>query len=713
MQYLRGTQTVLAGLLLALGLIGCSGESNNLADPVAGSRAVCEEVYSASECIPGRFIADATVNLDYECGRVKAVTGVDGSFACPKDTQVTFSIRNPDPTVENAKSITLGQTIVRKPALLCTPTPNNNCSSSSVGRLYITPATLTSDSATQKNMVRLLLALSRDSFVVPLESPAHRMVLVDSDKREMEALAASVLSSDFSKAADESVVPDPDSFDALVAPFLAALTPPVAGLPSVADAEKVISRAQRATSAGVYSANSLASGICLLGEECRLGTPGLTGETPLIEFAADTWIVVDRKGRMIGYGLYAKKDKSVAGPLLYACNGVTSGTCVPSRPLPMILQNPSEQNSDLTVQKSTIPDVPLWPLDGRLKALNYKLQNITGQSVPQDPASGRRTLTFFSGLMERGAIAANSATYTNLFGDNPDSSSELGQWQLDDSTTLDAVGNICPAGSMAASALSPACNTAGNAGHKGVYTLMYSAATTPTLDPQLWENAVLNDPLLPKIQFPINMEITFQNSNVDATGENWARESLGTIYVSILRDGNIVTNLDYDPSVASPNCNANINPDTLISTHNGVNTQQYPVGVVQNISRTTSDDSIPNEVFITPLLMVTDKAVSAIADPDVRNDLAFIQLQSNLNKSLVIRIGSKDDVKPKLDSYSVSVDANGSNGCNAATGCAIFGTMPGWAQSWRTWRSLGGDTNIPAKNIDGIVVTKPAAKCYP
>lgn len=660
---------------------------------------MCSEAYT--DCVSGRFIADAVENLDYKCAKIQARTDVDGAFSCPKNQPVTFYLLNPDDTVAESerKQIVLGQVTVRKPALAS-------------GRFYVTPATLLPNSVVGRlNMVRLLLALNKDPLAISLNSPAHRIKLDQADKEKLSKLAQQITATDFERPIDDGSVLFENTFDALVQPFLAELSPAVT-LASRADAELVLKRSVYASSAGMYTANSLA-GYIDLGSctDCsELGAAGLSGTTAQtgtpgssdISFAGDTWLLVDRKGRLLGQGIYATKQGNLTGALTYVAYPVK----------PMIL----EQGS---LESSGISSIPFWPSSGLLKGLSFSLQDVGSDNKPRPFASGERRLTFFQGTMEKGAVAGTRTTYNNLFGDYPDADNVLGLWQLEDSTS--GGKPICPDsdGLVTTGHASPCVRTPN---HRANYTLVRSSPVAPTLDPQAWEN--VSNPLYPRIRFPLNIKMIFKNAGTTtATEKTW-----GPIYVSVLRDGNIVTNLNYDPDAVTPDCNVDIDPDTL---KDQTGQQEYPIGTILNISRTSSDDSIPEEVFIAPLLTVPNiPAYAGLAGTD--GMLPYIQFLSNIGQSFSIRLGKGSActgspctvpyANPSLTSHSATIVEYDDNACKNPDGCVTFGDAGtgGWIQSWRswyfTWYSAQAGVSQAEKdrvlaNISGTVKTEPVAHC--
>lgn len=706
---------VLSGsvLFVSLALLtGCGQESDNLTDPTLPVTALCKDAYAEEDCISGRFIADAVENLDYECGKVKAKTEVDGSFVCPINTKVTFLIRNPLADADDTKQIVLGQVDVRKPALQCFSNPNVDCTTFPAGRLYVTPATLTSSSEAQQNMVRMLLVLNRDASGIPTESPAHRIMLSDCkdypdgtardcDQKHLDKLVQGISASDFSKPAANPSDPSSydNSFDKLLEPFLADIGLDVTNMVTAAEAKKILTRAIYATTAGMYTANSVA-GALSSATETQLGALGLFGKGTGFSLTGDVWLLTDRKGRTMGYGIYAKKPDSDTLPFLYSN--------YPVRPMIM-------QLGGLAPSLVVGVGIPQWPIDGQMKGLSFLMQDVAGDE-PVLPSSGRRTLTFYQGVMERGAVAGTKTTFNNLFGNYPDSGTPLGQWQLEDSTTdSNRVGPICPSGFMTTSdpLQLQACAVAG-ATDSSSYTLVRSAHVSPTLDPELWGNTTNQHS--PLMTFPINMKISFKNSGTTPTTE----KTWGPIYVSVLADGNIVTNLNYDPSATTPDCNVGIDLDTLVDA---IGQQEYPMGTVMNISKTGTDDYIKNEVFFAPLMMIPQQITEQLGlSAESKTMLPYIQLASNTNQqSLVFRYGDKNvgrgspAKKPFLDAYSVTIDANGDNGCTGTSGCAQFSTLAGWVHSWRLGRKgLAPDSiSLPPESTSGTIISEPAPKCYP
>ncbi len=698
---LRAVFPVVAGVLLA----SCEGETSNLPDPIVGPVTKCSTLANTT-CIPGRFIVDAVQDLDYECGKVRSRTELDGFFSCPKDSEATFSLIQPDVPLSEAKRITLGSVTIRRPAAICVvrpPTENDegeDCSGRPPMYVYVTPIDLAPNNAlAQNNITRLLQTLSTDNnTTIPLNSPARRVVLSQDDKEKLSGLSQSIVANDFSKPASTTLPGDPAypdvlSFDEIVQPFLTMLPAGRNTLISSSAADVALTRGVASTLAGMYVTPNLFS-VCSGGDDCN--DAGLTGSTGTT--AADSrligaiWSLVDRKRRTVGGGVYSQGVASL--PL----NSF-------SDPKPMALLPGSFEQSH---------GVPLWPRTGNLNGLSVQLHDLVGNEP--GPATNKQ-LILTQGRMERGAVAGTATIYRNLFGDNPDASaSPLGQWKLVDS--ISPSNNICPVGSGAGSA--PCIE---NSVHKTTYTLIHNPAVATTLDPAFWHN-FQGLASSPTIKFPLNIKAVFKNSKLDGSGNltSASRESLGTVYFTILADGNIVTNLNYDPSAATKNCNADLDLDTL-QEPGGF--QEYSMGTVMSITETLGTDFPPKTVFMTPLFILPD----AYAIHGAK--LPGIQAGSNIERSFAIRIGAGSGFSSHADflkSHSVIRLRNGdsiSGGtCANEKGCvSLTPDTAEWINQWRTLRASWSSSNEPSPTNPGpitkqlvydslgIVETGPVAGC--
>jgi hypothetical protein len=416
------SSTVTAGLLVFCGffLTSC-GESTNIQSSNNGAATTkCSDL--GVDCVAGRFVDDSVYNLNYTCGAVTAITDFDGSFACPLTSQVRFSIKNP----VNGLEIEIGTTTVK-----------NVPQTGVADYFYVTPKTLTGDATAQKNIVRLLQSLSRDT--VPLGSPDHLVILDDADKKK---ISFAVAATDFSKS--------PAAFALFMKPYLDSLSPAVT-LISDTDAERYLSNGIYSTMAGVYSVPGLSVGFSDPALIARSG--GMVGENSTNRLIGTFWAIVDRKGRLLGGGAYSFEAKSASSQFIYtntkAMEFSSFGT-------------PSTEG------------FYYWPVNGDLTGFFFKLKDDTN-------AATTRTLAITSGTLDRGVVAGSNEVYKSYFGDA--TAPTVGRWQFNDATVP---GNDI---------------TSANATVAPAYTLIRNVPAAPTLDPDSWERVRASFPLNVAINF--------------------------------------------------------------------------------------------------------------------------------------------------------------------------------------------------------------------
>lgn len=455
-------------VLLACGFLASCGESNNLKDPQEiVTTSVCKDLESDGvTCIPGYFVDDVVQGLNYTCGKVVAVTGVEGSFSCPQDSEVEFSILNPDDSSSTAKKIVIGELSVK--AL-----PASSLSRDAA--LYFTPADF--GAAYKTNIVRLLQTLGgQDS--VPDESPSRRIVIEDDVKRLLVHLGASIKPNDFTLAATD--------FETLVQPLVSKL-PPVGtrSLMTTTKANFFLKKAVHSTVAGSYWVPGATASIGYKTSDAAAGDyfGSIRGINASDYLLATTWSLVDRKGRITGFGIYSTGSASSVPDKCKLLVPTTSADCVGVQPSRNLMRLKPEATSWSN-----------WNDDGSWQ-LAYTLADNSGTPVSS------RVFSFTQGKMDRGAIVGTSFLYKSIFGVNVvENSSLLGRWSLTSSTFTNPNDT-----SATVSRLRP---------------------VAPTLDPRDWKPA----------DFPVAFRLDFYESD---------RTTLvGSLPLAILPDGNIISNFD-------------------------------------------------------------------------------------------------------------------------------------------------------------------------
>jgi hypothetical protein len=411
-------------------LLASCGESDNLSNSDVGTVTSCASIPGAT-CVKGRFIDDAAVNVNYECGldgsgKVRSVTGSDGGFSCPNGSEVTFSLVNPDNT---SIELVLGTIKVVKPASIYAESPTQK--EPPPVYFYVTPRTLVanSSSAAPVNMARLLQTLSTDD--VDPELPSYRVIISDAAKRKLTAEMVEEIKFTLPQETVDPTAPTDGTFDKAVQDFLQSFDPDLSLL-AYDVAESRLRRGVYSTKAGLYESYDVTA---TAGNNASGGMRGVGGGN----FVGALWNLVDRRGRMIGTGVYSYE--------------LPSDTLLFDAPQAMSL----ETAADVTTAE--------WPISGDLDGLTYRLVNDSGV------ATGRSAV-ITNGVMTREAIAGSTPRYESLFGETP-KSEDLGKWALTDGT-----GSLIPNGSI---------------------TMVRSVPVAPALNPALWTEANIDFPLAVKV----------------------------------------------------------------------------------------------------------------------------------------------------------------------------------------------------------------------
>jgi hypothetical protein len=424
--------TVLLGHLLS----GCT-ESTNIATNDGRAVSECASLIGAT-CIKGRFVDEAVENLDYECplpgiGTVRSRTDDEGRFFCPSSSIVTFSLTNPD---DPTQKIILGEAKVTRPAnIFAEKTPSLS--------FYVTPYSLAGGSNKQTsdrralNIARLLHTLNTNA--VPTVSASSHIAISTSDK----SLIASSLFADVDNNDIFSLPPAPDTelanpaddtFDKAVKNYLTLI-----GKSQLIES----AAAELALNEGVYSrfAGSYASApifpvtdpASAVSEGAMLGTG--VGADADKRFLGQFWIIVDRRGRMIGSGIYS-----------YGL--ATTTNSLASNPQAMDLEG-FGSGGDKT-----------WPFSGDLSGLKFTLRGAS---------EAGRSVRITQGEMLRSAIAGSVDVYKRLFNGESLEGAKLGEWSLESAATTYVVD--------------------------APYTLEHTVEVAPRMNPAHWESPDLDFPI--------------------------------------------------------------------------------------------------------------------------------------------------------------------------------------------------------------------------
>ena len=487
--YLRNRTFGSAVALLATTLLSGCGESTNIKPENAGTVSACSSLLGAA-CVTGRLIDDAAFNVNYECasssGTVRSVTAADGGFSCPNGSDVTFALVNPD---NPDFRITLGTVKVTAPARVYGE------SSTIPIYFYVTPRTLAGEvvgaplSARSINITRLLQTLSTDTLDAGLTEhlPTRRVVISDDDKRKINATnMLDALDFAASISGDPSN-PSPASFDEAAEPFLTSLTDPSKHqLISGTAATDALYKGIYSTVAGVYlvpggSVLSLGSFNPNNAETdadtgSMVGYDLSSGDT----FIGSLYALVDRRGRLIGHGVYS----------LGTSSDPEENWAVWSDPQPM----------DLTSSGVTRGGFMAWPIDGDLTDMVASLRGT---------ADSGKLLRITKGVMRREAVAGSEFVYSNLFQETGNSSL-YGRWAL--GTASNASAYITD----------------------GAYTFERTVSVATWMNPALWQDSV--------VTFPLPVTVSIYNSDYNNPACNAATGcKIADLRMVILKDGNIIS----------------------------------------------------------------------------------------------------------------------------------------------------------------------------
>lgn len=561
--YMRG-----AAFLAVLLLAACGGESTNLRDPaVITSTSKCSDLAASDEsitCISGRFIDDAVVNLDYSCDKVNATTDIDGSFSCPKGSKVKFMLLNPDDKADSAKKITLGELVVRSP-------PTYATSNNKTAYFYVTPNDFGTGAI---NMVRLLQSLSRDT-VTDTNLPSRRIILSDDDKRKLVSLPNSLGPTDFAVAWAPT-----DLFEPLVKPFLDSLSPAVSLIGPTA-ANELLGKSIFSSIAGAYFVPGYSvTGGYVADNSYEGDLAGMRGISASNYLVAANWTLVDRRGRMTGFGVYTSGSNSVPDVCKFLFFGATTSCASGSQPVPNVLK--------------LKPDASRWSNWNRNGdwRLEYEVLGSSGA-----PTGG--VLSIVQGAIERLALAGSEQNYKGIYGEDAPSGTVFGGWQLTGGSPSFAISD------------------------KTSITLAQSRAIAPTLDPDYWKTS---------LGFPLNVKLSFFGGCSGDGSASSCSTPVGDIRITILEDGNIVSNL-HDK------CGAGLNRTTLKYT---TGEEEFPLGVIAQIFPTNNK----SHTYMSPMLMIPDDT----AFPSVLRNVQMgtfgaATSSSSITGQLRLRVDQNDPAK--------------------------------------------------------------------
>lgn len=481
--YLRKRNLFCASTTLAILLLAGCGESTNIAPNSAGVVSDCRSLLGAS-CVAGRLIDDAAFNVDYECsstsGVVRSVTAADGSFYCPNGSDATFALVNPDnPDLK----IPLGTVKITAPA------PLNGDDPVVPVYFYVTPRMLAGDSVGEApsahaiNIVRLLQTLSTDTIDANLDQnlPTRRVIIDDADKRKITAENTVTLAMFSASIATNPALPDTNTFDAKIKPFLESLADPAKHqLITGTKAANALNKGIYSTTAGMYivPGSVLTFGVFNpTSDDTAANAGSMTGNDLSQSFIGSVFALADRRGRVISHGVYS-----------YGTPASGNQWAIWSDPKPM----------ELTGTGSTDNVHAYWPIDGDLTSFTFGLKGA---------GDAGKVLYMTQGVMRREAVAGSEFVYGNLFDEtgNPDLYGRFG------------------------------LGTASNAGayfSGGAYTLVHSVPVATWMDPAIWGT----------VTFPLPVTVSFYNGDYanPACSPTWGCK-MADLRMVILSDGNIIS----------------------------------------------------------------------------------------------------------------------------------------------------------------------------
>jgi len=628
-------------LALILACLAACSDSNNLKDPSSSTTTAatsCDP--SQAGCVEGQFVADQVVSgLGYTCTStsqsitVTSVTDSSGFFTCPSGSSATFYIGS----LASSNQVILGSAVVYPQVL---PSSSTSVAQTS-GIVTITPSMLIlSGSSTVvsigdpaanipvMNMVRFLKAIDDDgqTWQDPQYSGfngSNRILIDNNVAGQVGKLAQSLQPAEF-QGTDLS-------------PALEAFIDSIPGkdytvdVPPLALAQQQYHDFLNGSFAGVYFASGLPCSSTdpgsVLGQEIYnqgMCNPSGVGSAPR---SGDLMLFVDRTGYGFGFGVTSQSNIISTQPTAFYVEGLDASG-----------KNPAKGN-DLTRPFSYATD-----------ELALGAESQTGQTPL--PAMS------WSGTLNRGVIASTVSNYQLFYGQalTASISSTLGLWTYDANNSSTQPAYYVPNGQF----------------------FMYDAKPA---------NPFLNSSVYSQLQFPINLQLTFEypqssgsacNQSTDKSGYCYldmsppsvapgaVYDSLpGTLQISILKNGNIITNLNQD-------CNQLLDPSAAVLTDTSGG-QEYRIGFVSTVgSGVMPSDSTNTTVNQLSLTLLFPQNSNVALPPALQGVLAGVY--SSLEESggtsvsglveLPVSGGSAFTVVPAdnmlWDNYFASVSNSGS-----------------------------------------------------
>lgn len=628
-------------------LSGCGEGGSNLANPVVDKATTITSCQGEAVCVSGQFVDEPVVGLNYSCNLVSGVTDGDGVFTCPNNSIVTFFLKASD----SERKIIFGQYRFKPVA--------------ASALIQITPRDLTkvlpyypeqdldsADAIKVTNMLRLLQAFDSDGYSET--NPAlNRIVIKDADKQNIDILLKDVEPSAFASKA---------SFDALMQPVFDKMNKANA-LTSITDkqAQDRFKIGLKQLNIGAYEISPLifpiAESVSTVSYSAMLAR-GTTNNYSLVGLS----FLIDRENKAIGTGLEWQATLSDAD--------ITNGLFFQK----LVTDNTKTANTVFFDSESAGFD-----LSGKVS--NFKL-NVTGTGVEREVNENGQLVrkTFFdsmmldTGVISKGIILPTQGFYKKAFGVIEDTdAANLGTWSRRDNNNQ----NI----------------------KTGTYSLNLVRGAISLLEPSVWKTAE-NINVSEKPIFPLHLRLTFRDSSED-TACSVTKEGclVGTVGISILENGNIITDMDNDCSSVDKTTLQDLAYDPLkpVDSSNFVgNTivQEHRLGLITTVLRDPDTKQIREA--ISPIMLVGAWAEN-------NSDNAWRKL-----------FGVQLGVSPLLE-----LDiANAVNGIvilrNQKNEEEAHGTIPKWTNLIKAYRKFSASENANIKDADsaGNVTSIATQACY-
>lgn len=627
----------------AAALSGCGGAtSNNLADPTAndGSKIVSCSASGAALCVTGQFIVDAPVaGLNYQCGTVNDLTDSTGTVSCPDQSIATFFLLSADKT----KKITLGSYLVKSKRDIGRNASNTLVSITPldlvVGALDA-PSLMDPKAATAVGIAQILETLRSTSSPYTVNSPTSRLIISDDTKLKLNLLTGNIAATDITNG----------DFSTKLQPVLASLN--LVLLPK-SDTILRFNQALQAIQAGSYYTNpAFISSLPNVNLETASNVATIATLNTSINNQAVIGLntIIDRSGNTIGQGAEWNGDISTADPsslhptalnLLLGPSGYTR----------LLLNN---DQSFMNPLNGFVNNNFVW----QPKEFNLDSNYIWQPVVPSTTSLG--VATFSKGRLLGGTyIVGNNTLWQNVT-NSPSTVTapvdELGVWTQNNS----------------------------NAIYNGTLSLQKSRSVDTFLDPTVFKTAD-NVGLGNQAIFPLHAILTFNYSDTTCTASNVYCKVLGTQGITILANGNIVTDMNQ-------NCNSPA-------------VQQYPIGLVgaafQGLTNVT-------DRFISPIILLSGQQFGRLDGVQLGTIIFSNSVKINIAGALNgnLNISDNTNVTAKDSNGNITILTTGEQSTSPATYTNFYDIWSGIKTAPTT-----ADVVVARRSV-GTVTIKLNTSCY-